>query len=443
MNRGRKIKVSFAEWMINNLGEDAIEKYWSDKNEISPWDIGKASDKVILINCQLADYHGNYEITPNKFTNQGCRCPYCNTSGKKVHKKDSFAQWGIDNFGEDFVKKYWSKKNSFSPWELSVFSNKEMWLICNEKNYHDEYKTTAVRFTKMKSSCPYCSGRSKIHPLDSFGQWCIDNIDKNFIDNFWSDKNIISPFEIAIHSGKTIWIKCQNIKYHEDYKSTPKTFTKGQRCSNCSKNGGKLHILDSLGSINPKTLLIWSDKNEKSPFEYSPNSQKSVYWKCENEIHEDYNRAINSSNRHSFRCPRCVSERRESILQEKVRLFLTEELCYKVNHEHNCELKCVNPKTNFLLPYDNEIIINKEIKLIIEVQGEQHYKICKFTKLTAKKNNTTPQEELEYQQWKDQFKMDYAISKGYYYLAIPYWTDNKQEEWKNLIMNKLNEINNN
>ena len=62
------------------------------------------------------------------------------------------------------------------------------------------------------------------------------------------------------------------------------------------------------------------------------------------------------------------------------------------------------------------------------------------TKLAAKHKKILPEEELEYQKWKDEFKRDYAISHGYFYLEIPYYTDDKLETYKKLIDNKINEI---
>ena len=53
---------------------------------------------------------------------------------------------------------------------------------------------------------------------------------------------------------------------------------------------------------------------------------------------------------------------------------------------------------------------------------------------------TTPEYELYYQKLKDRYKKIKAIQQGYFYLEIPYWTDDKDETWKQLINNKLKEI---
>lgn len=436
----KSFKVSLAEWMIENLGEDEIEKYWSDKNEISPWDISYGSKKTIFIQCQEKDYHEDYDTTPNRFTYRGHRCPYC--SSQRIHPKDSFAQWGIDTYGDSFMEKYWSEKNTVSPWEISPHGTTKIYLKCQNTDYHEDYDVPVNNFSCHKNGCPFCGGR-RLHKLDSFAQWGVDNVCEDFLEKYWDyEKNgELDPWEISKGCIKKAYIKCQNKEHHQSYLVAVSMFIYYEtRCPYCCNAGGKVHPIDSLGSVHPETIELWSNKNKKTPLKYSPKSKQSVYWKCENNKHDDYERMIGDSNNKEFRCPQCVSERDESFLQEKVRLFLTEELNYQVLHEHYCDLKCINPKTNYQLPYDNEVALSETIKIVIEVHGEQHYKTSTWAKLSAKKNGTTPQEELEYIQWKDQFKKDYAISQGYHYLEIPYWTDNEHEEWKQLIIDKLNEI---
>ena len=40
----------------------------------------------------------------------------------------------------------------------------------------------------------------------------------------------------------------------------------------------------------------------------------------------------------------------------------------------------------------------------------------------------------------DEFKKQFALNNGYFYLDIPYWTDNDNEDWKRLIDNKIFDI---
>ena len=42
---------------------------------------------------------------------------------------------------------------------------------------------------------------------------------------------------------------------------------------------------------------------------------------------------------------------------------------------------------------------------------------------------------------KDEYKKNFAIKNGYYYLEIPYWCDDDEETWKKMIDEKINKIN--
>lgn len=110
-----------------------------------------------------------------------------------------------------------------------------------------------------------------------------------------------------------------------------------------------------------------------------------------------------------------------------------------ISRERECSLVAVNPKTGKELLYDNDIAISNDLNLIVEINGKHHYEINQFIELSAKNNGTTPQQELEYQQWKDEYKKQFALSNGYHYLAIPY-TAFKDDSYKTLIDNKISEI---
>lgn len=103
---------------------------------------------------------------------------------------------------------------------------------------------------------------------------------------------------------------------------------------------------------------------------------------------------------------------------------------------------CINPLTGYQLPYDRELIINNTSKLLIEVNGKQHYEICLHTKTDAKERGVTPEEGFKLLQYRDGIKKNYAISNGYEFLIIPYWTEH-DESYKTLIDDKIKSILNN
>lgn len=155
--------------------------------------------------------------------------------------------------------------------------------------------------------------------------------------------------------------------------------------------------------------------------------------------HENYgiqNASYSSIAKENYCCPYCYQEKRCSNLQKKVNQYL-KTFGYTINVEQHCTLKPYNVLTNRPLPYDNEVV---ELKLIVEVNGEQHYREnTSLTKMVAKKYNLSQSEVFERRKKVDIYKEQYAIDHGYNYLVIPYYTE-KNDEYKKLIDNKINEI---
>ncbi len=88
------------------------------------------------------------------------------------------------------------------------------------------------------------------------------------------------------------------------------------------------------------------------------------------------------------------------------------EIKYKTQRN---TLKCVDPDTNSIMPYDFELVGKK---VLIEVQGEQHKKYIPRFHVTI--------EGFEYQRKKDLFKKKFAQSQGYKLIEI--WYEDLIEE---------------
>ena len=73
---------SIGQYLINNYGEDALEKFWDYKKNgnLDPFKISKCSAKKVWIKCQEDEKHGSYLIRCTHFTSSGSRCPICSES---------------------------------------------------------------------------------------------------------------------------------------------------------------------------------------------------------------------------------------------------------------------------------------------------------------------------------------------------------------------------
>jgi len=306
----------------------------------------------------------------------------------------TFAEKGINDLGYDFLEEYWDYKTNnelgIDPWEISYGAEIDVYIFCKKVDYHGSYKVRCADFSKG-SRCGYCKGDYLVHPLDSYGQFLIDSFGITALELYWDyDKNTVDPWKITKQSNKKVYIKCQVKEYHPSYGIRCADFVKGDRCGYCTCHHGKVHLLDSLGTLLPQVLVIWSDKNYKSPYEYSPYSNESVWWKCVNNKHEDYPQIICSANAYDFRCPECSREYAESIMATTLKQVLRYEYShtrweydagFKINKNHS--------KYDIYVP---------ELNLLVECQSEYHDDPNRIKT--------------------DILKKQFAIDNGYEYIAI-------------------------
>ena len=415
---------SFKQWCLDNDRKDVLDRWDYELNKCKPNEINYSTHKNYYFKCPKG-IHKSELKNINHFTTGyegSIKCKACN----------SFAQWGIDNISEDFLEKYWDYvKNTVNPWEISKGNSKDkVWIKCQEKDYHDSYDIWCNLFIQG-GRCSYCRGINKVHPKDSFAQYLIDILGINALELYWDyNKNTIDPWNISKCSGNDIHIYCQEKDYHGSYPTKCDIFSRGVRCPYCHNTHGKVHPLDSLGTLYPEVLELWSDKNDKSPYEYPPKSDQEVWWKCPEGIHEDYPRGIKNSNTYKFRCPECQYSKGEEAIsncfinkgfikidQDDFEQLVNED---KYNNNYYIPQKTFDGLIglgNGLLLYDFYI---PKLNLLIEYHGGQHEKFTRGIHKTY--------EDFEYQLEHDNRKCIYSDDNNINLLIIWYWDFDKIEE---------------
>jgi len=306
----------------------------------------------------------------------------------------TFAEWGIDNLGEDFLKEYWDyEKNNelgIDPWKINYNNYKKFYIFCRKKNYHGSYQISGSDFIRG-NRCSYCKGQNSVHPKDSFGQFLIDSFGVTALELYWDyDKNTIDPFKYTKYTNRKVWIKCQEKDYHGSYDILCGEFISGGRCGYCNSRV-KVHKYDSLGYLYPQTIEIWSDKNNKSPYEYTPGSSTKVWWKCKECKHEDYPQIIYSAKNCNFGCPECVREKVESRMATTLKQVFKHE-----DHDTKWEYDIgFRTDKNGVSKYD---IYVPRLNLLIECQSEYH--------------------DDEIHMARDKLKKQFAIDNKYNYIDL-------------------------
>ena len=220
---------SFAQWCADNGRQDVLDRWDYELNDCSPSEISYASNISKWFKCIIHEEHKSELKAISRLTcgNQegSIECNQCN----------SIAQYILDNFPNKKLEEVWDYENNgdLDPWEISRGCHIKIWIKCQEKDYHGSYEITSYWFCKG-IRCSFCDGK-KVHPLDSLGQYIIDNYEEEFLWNIWSDKNDISPFEIGIHSNKKVWWNCPDDK-HESFKRDCSSSVMYEfRCPKCSE----------------------------------------------------------------------------------------------------------------------------------------------------------------------------------------------------------------
>lgn len=135
---------SLGQWMIDNLGSDAIAKYWSDKNAISPFFVARTAKLVkYYFKCGTGE-HPDYEMTPGNF-HKGCRCPVCS------HTKVVSGINDVATTHPNCVKYF---KNPEDATMYSACSKVECDFICPECG--SERRLPIVVLTQFGFSCKVC-----------------------------------------------------------------------------------------------------------------------------------------------------------------------------------------------------------------------------------------------------------------------------------------------
>ena len=215
--------------------------------------------------------------------------------GKK--EKYYFDKWCNDHSRFDLLNRWDYEKNAFSPGELSMGSEKDVWLKCprgiHESESHKIYPLGRLNGEHQELACRACS---------SFAQHVIDKYSIDYLEKIWNEDNGFTPWDISFRSK--IDIKINDLDNGGVKTIVPERFFRPK--GKWIPNDAAVKKEKSLGVIYPDSILYWSNKNEMTPYDYYCNSNKKVYWKCNNGKHDDYLREIAQSKIKHFECPECA-----------------------------------------------------------------------------------------------------------------------------------------
>lgn len=225
---------SFEKWCINNNRLDVLDRWDYDKNKYKPSKISYKSSKKCWFKCLIHPEHKSELKSIQHFTSGqegSIACNQCNSIMQKLLDLNLIHHLDMDK----------NNKEGLDLWSISYGSNTEIWFKCLEKDYHGSYKLECNKFIRG-TRCSYCGTNTKLHPLDSLGQYIIDNYGEDFLWKVWSNENTISPFEVYPGSNEKYWWNCPDGK-HKPFLRTCKDSKRCDfRCPECFEHPkGKNH----------------------------------------------------------------------------------------------------------------------------------------------------------------------------------------------------------
>lgn len=211
--KGWRVAVGF-----NDLGTQRpdIARMWHPtmNGSLTPYDITIGAEKLIWWQCPDYDNH-IWEGKPWSLTNPKRKsmlsgCPYC--SKHRVSDENSL----LLNRSDVLVK--WDyNKNSKSPGEYSVYSNKKVWWVCEDGH---SWKATIISATYSNAGCPTCWRNKKMsrgeRELSDFVKTLIDNPDdpSQYQEG---NRELLKPLELDIYlPDKNIAIEYNGVHWHSE-----------------------------------------------------------------------------------------------------------------------------------------------------------------------------------------------------------------------------------
>lgn len=165
----------------------------------------------------------------------------------RIKTSKTFYQWCIDNNKKELLDRWDYDLNNYDPREISYCSSIPIWFKCKNGNHESELKSIA-------SHTSGSGGTLECKKCNSFAQWGIDNLAKNFLEKYWDyNKNKLDPWSISYGCHDNIWLICQDCG--TSIETIPHRFGRqGLSCGKCSDglsypNKLMYSILDSLGVI--------------------------------------------------------------------------------------------------------------------------------------------------------------------------------------------------
>lgn len=344
---GRRILIGF-----NDL-KTKYPEFFNGENKIQ-WNEKKNKDEgVLLDNISEGSLKPSWFIcknghewkanTHNVFV-LGKGCPYCGGKKSIIGKND------LTITHPEIAKEWNCERNIKKPEDYKAGSNKKVWWRTEAERYGKiwilEWEDRIDTRTIQNAGCPYLTNKKVLKGFNDFETWCIHNNRKDLLEEWDYEKNgDLKPEDCLDGGTKYVWWKKLLFKDDKVFEASWKALIRHR----------KLGIGDPYSSIPARTVLKgyndlascypeiakeWNyDKNDElKPDEVLTQSNKKVWWKCNN-CGNEWETTISNRTGIKNNCPYCCN------LPKKIKPGFNDFVTYAKNNDNEL-LEYIDNKKN-------------------------------------------------------------------------------------------------
>ena len=207
----------------------------------------------------------------------------------------TFEQWCEEN-NPKLLNEWHPSKNFSKPSDFKPKSTRKVWWLgsCG-------HEWESAIFLRVRSDkCPVCEGRLIIRGIND-----LSTTHPELAEQWDTDKNGISVYELGQHSNKKYWWICD--KGHE-WEAPVSRRVRGSGCPYCS-NHKVLQGFNDLSTTHPELARQWhpTKNGDLKPTEVNPGSLTVVWWlgSCGHE----WDAPIEFRTKFNYGCPYCSNSR--------------------------------------------------------------------------------------------------------------------------------------
>lgn len=195
----------------------------------------------------------------------------------------------------ELTKQWHPTKNLLTPQQITAGSTKKIWWQCEHG-----HEWEAVCYSRVAGNgCPICSGRQTLPGYNDLVTTMPD-----LAAQWHPIKNgELTPQNVTNNSHKKVWWlgECKH-----EWEAPVSERVRGRGCPVCKSKKVVVGIND-LATVYPNIALQWHNElNEKAPTQVLPQSNKIVWWRC-NQGHE-YQTSPAHRIRKGAGCPICSNK---------------------------------------------------------------------------------------------------------------------------------------